>query len=61
MFKKPFKVSNSHALSNKDKKNLKQQLEKLDYDEEIIKFLLTDVDESSLMIDKLAGSKQIIY
>ena len=31
MFKKPIKVSNSHPVSNKDRKQLKTQLQKLDY------------------------------
>jgi len=42
MFKKRVKISNSHALSNKDKKNLKALLTKLDYDEDAIKHFFDD-------------------
>ena len=64
MFKKPFKVSNSHPLSNKDKKNLNTQLTKLDFNEACVTHLLKDDnydEEAKLMIDKLTGSKTIIY
>jgi len=58
MFKKPFKISNSHVLSNKDKKNLAKDLTKLDYNEACANYLLKDEnygEDSSLMIDKLTG------
>ena len=68
MFKKRVKISNSHAVSNKDRKNLSAQMAKLDYDAAKVTHLLNDknyIDEneedSSLMMDKVAGSKMLIY
>ena len=49
----------SHALSNKDRKQLGLQLAKLDYDEKLVSHLLGGDDE--LFIDKIAGSKCVIY
>ena len=42
MFKKQIKTTISHALSNKDRKALAQQLAKLEYDDECIQYLLKD-------------------
>ena len=51
MFKKQFKVSNSHALANKDKKKLKEQLLKQSFDPPSIDALLEAKDD--LYLDKL--------
>ena len=72
MFKKRFKVSNSHAVSNKDRKNLRQEMLKQGYDEQLITHFLNDknyggssrdggCEDNSLTMDKLAGSRCVIY
>lgn len=56
MFKKRVKISNSHAVSNKDKKTLTQQLSKLDFNSEAVTHFLNDknYDEGEeLMMDKV--------
>ena len=58
MFKKSCKVSNSHALSNKDKKKLKDQLvNKQGYTKESIESIF----EGDLFMDKLVGQKAVVY
>lgn len=60
MFKKRVKISNSHHLSNKDKKHLKDQLSKLDYNKDVVEQLFNDKnysenegdDEFKLTMDK---------
>ena len=68
MFKKRVKISNSHPLSNKDRKSLNQQMAKLDYDSAKVTHFLNDKnyvdadnEENELMMDKVTGSKMIIY
>ena len=62
MFKKRIKISNSHALSNKDKKTIKELMGKMDYDKEYTEFFLKDKnydgegaddDDARLTMDKL--------
>jgi hypothetical protein len=52
MFKKSFKVSNSHAISSKDQKKLQAQLLKLKYAPEFAARIPEDIE-----VDKLVGSK----
>ena len=66
MFKKRVKISNSHPVSNKDRKNLSQQMTKLDFDADKVSHFLNDKnysegDENELMMDKVTGSKMIMY
>lgn len=56
MFKKRVKISNSHAVSNKDRKNLTIQLTKLDFNEEAVVHFLNDKnyeEGEELMMDKV--------
>jgi hypothetical protein len=56
MFKKRVKISNSHAVSNKDKKNMATALAKLDYNSDAVAYFLNDknYDEGEeLMMDKV--------
>jgi predicted ribosome-associated RNA-binding protein Tma20 len=64
MFKKRIKISNSHALSNKDKKTMKELMGKMDYDKEYTEFFFNDKnyegegvedDDARLTMDKLQG------
>lgn len=64
MFKKRIKISNSHALSNKDKKAMKELMSKMDYDKEYTEFFMNDKnyenesaddDDMKLSMDKLQG------
>ena len=64
MFKKRIKISNSHALSNKDKKTMKELMGKMDYDKEYTEFFFNDKnyegegvedDGARLTMDKLQG------
>jgi predicted ribosome-associated RNA-binding protein Tma20 len=59
MFKKQFKISNSHSLANKDKKKLRESLVKQGFDGPNIEAFLDDkqFDSIELTVDKLAGSK----
>lgn len=59
MFKKKFKVSNSHSLAGKDKKKLREELGKQGFENASIEAFLDDkqFDNNELMVDKLAGSK----
>ena len=65
MFKKPFKVSGSHSLSNKDKKKLREKLEKKQqYSKELADFILDDSNYDSdeeLRVCKIAQSKCAYY
>jgi len=70
MFKKRFKISNSHPLSNKDRKNLRDQLLKLQYDADSVTHFLNDKnyvdmdeqeDGARLCMDKIQGSKAVLY
>ena len=63
MFKKEFKIANSHALANKDKKKLKEHLLKLNsYDPVCVDAFLDDkqYDNQELTMDKLSGSKVVV-
>jgi len=42
MFKKQFKISNSHQVANKDKKKLKEQLLKQNYEQTSVEAFLDD-------------------
>jgi hypothetical protein len=42
MFKKQFKVSNSHNIAGKDKKKLKEQLLKQNYEASSVEAMLDD-------------------
>jgi len=63
MFKKRVKISNSHAISNKDKKNMKALMTKLGYDEDAINHFFddknyltdetTDTDDIQIQMDKI--------
>ena len=58
MFKKSFKVSKSHALSNKDrKKMIEQMINKQGYSEEAVAI----IQDGDLFIDKLVGVKAVVY
>ena len=59
MFKKQFKISNSHQVANKDKKKMKEQLLKQGYDPSSVETFLDDkqFDDVELSQDKLQGSK----
>lgn len=63
MFKKPFKISASHSVANKDKKKLKEQLVKLNFHAESVAAFLDDklYGNEELTMDKLQGSKAIVY
>ena len=52
MFKKPFKVSQSNAISGKDFKKLKQNLQKLSYSEGLVAALPDTIE-----FQKVQGSK----
>ena len=58
MFKKPFKVSHSNWLSNKDKKNLSRDLKK-QFDSSVIELIMKTYERFS--IEKFAGVKMLIY
>ena len=60
MFKKPFKVSGAHFLSNKDKKKLREKLEKKQkYSKQLVDYILDDsnFDDEELEVCKIAQSK----
>ena len=59
MFKKSFKISNSHSVANKDKKKIREQLIKQQFDAPSIEGFLDDknFEGSELLLDKLQGSK----
>jgi len=58
MFKKQYKISNSHALANKDKKKIREILIKQSFDPASIDAFLDDKRyECELLQDKLQGSK----
>ena len=58
MFKKSCKVSNSHALSNKDKKRVKEQLiVKQGFKKESVDL----ISQGDLFMDKLVGVKAVVY
>ena len=59
MFKKQCKVSNQHAVSNKDKKRIKEQLLKQHFSPESLSVLWDGEDE--LFIEKLVGCKAVVY
>ena len=70
MFKKRVKISNSHQLSNKDKKQLKEQLLKLEYYPDIVEQFFNDKnyqdenegdDDVKLTMDKLQGARAVLY
>ena len=65
MFKKPFKVSNSHSLSNKDKKKLREKLvQKQKYSAQLVDHILSDANYDSddeFKVCKIAGSKCAYY
>ena len=42
MFKKRVKISNSHPISNKDRKLLKEQMAKLEFEPEYVTHFLND-------------------
>ena len=42
MFKKRVKISNSHPISNKDRKLLKEQMAKLEFEPEYVAHFLND-------------------
>ena len=60
MFKKTFKISNSHSVANKDKKKIREQLIKQQFDAPSVDAFLNDKKfegGSELLLDKLQGSK----
>jgi hypothetical protein len=61
MFKKRVKISNSHAVSNKDKKSLKELMAKLQYDKEYVEYFFNDKNYEAEGLDdddiKLAMDK----
>ena len=70
IFKKPFKLQNAHGVSNKDKKKLKERMTA--YSPDITNFLLDDKafaansdskdeKEAELLVNKIVGSKVVIY
>lgn len=63
MFKKPFKIANSHSVANKDKKKLKESLLKLNFHPESVTAFLDDklYSNEELTIDKLQGLKAVLY
>merc|ERR1712226_753729 len=64
MFKKPFKVSGAHFLSNKDKKKLREKLEKKQkYSKQLVDYILDDsnFDDEELEVCKIAQSKCAFY
>ena len=65
MFKKPFKVSGSHSLSNKDKKKLREKLvNKQGYSAALADYILNDAnfgDDDELRVCKVANSKTAFY
>ena len=65
MFKKPFKVSGSHSLSNKDKKKLREKLvNKQGYSAELAEYVLNDSNfgvDDELRVCKVANSKIAFY
>ena len=61
MFKKNCKVSNSHALSNKDKKQLKAYLSSKQNFSLASISLLFDDKEHELHIEKLVGQRTVVY
>ena len=65
MFKKPFKVSGSHSLSNKDKKKLREKLvNKQGYSTTLVDYILNDAnfgDDDELRVCKVANSKIAFY
>ena len=65
MFKKPFKVANSHSLSNKDKKKLREKLVKQqNYSAELADYIMDDSNydaDEELRVCKIAQSKCVLY
>jgi len=70
MFKKRVKISNSHVISNKDKKNLKESLVKLGYGQDFIDQFFDDKNyedefeedaEHKIAMDKVHGTKVVLY
>ena len=66
MFKKPFKVSNQHSVSNKDKKKMREKLvQKQGYSVSFADYILNDEnfdDESSeLRVSKIMGTRLAYY
>ena len=59
MFKKPFKIANSHSLAGKDRKKLREQLAKQGFAADAVEALLDDKQNGGeeLLVDKLQGSK----
>jgi hypothetical protein len=56
MFKKLFKKGLRHPVSNKDRKNLRNELLKLEYDENTVQYLLQDKnydEDSALTVEKI--------
>ncbi len=54
MFKKQFKISNSHAVAGKDKKKIKEILLKQNFDPTSVDMFLDDKNfDSELFQDKL--------
>jgi hypothetical protein len=70
MFKKRFKVSNSHPISNKDRKALKDLLLKLEFEPDYINHFLTDKnfeaefeneEDCQICMDKITGQRVVLY
>ena len=63
MFKKKIKVQNSHSVSNKDKKKMKEQLLNNGFGLNEVETLLDDkkYDDSELTMEKLQGLKTVIF
>ena len=70
MFKKRVKISNSHAVSNKDRKILKELMSKLDYDKDYVDHFFNDKnyeaegldeDDIKLQMDKVQGQRIVMY
>ena len=62
MFKKRVKISNSHQISNKDRKLLKEQMTKLEFEPEYVAHFLNDKnheeefgseEDAALCMDKI--------
>ena len=63
MFKKPFKIANSHSVANKDKKKMKENLIKMNYHPESVAAFLDDknYNNEELTMDKLQGLKAVLF
>ena len=66
MFKKAFKVSNSHSVSNKDKKKVREKLvQKQGYSAALADYILNDEnydeDSSELRVNKIMGTRLAYY